>query len=53
MIIPTRQMDSLQAAIDVYINSSAEHTCSRENRLDESIDDIADDRLDVIARMET
>lgn len=45
--------DSLQAAIDVYINSSTGMLISREDRLDESIDDIADDRLDIIARMES
>jgi flagellar hook-associated protein 2 len=45
--------DSLKAAIDVYINSSTGMLISREDRLDESIDDIADDRLDVIARMES
>ena len=37
----------------MYINSSTGMLISREGRLDESIDDIADDRLDIIARMES
>lgn len=45
--------DLLKTSIDTYINSSTGMLISRENRLDDAIDDIADDRLDVIARMES
>ena len=44
--------DLLTASIDTYVNASTEMLISRENRIDGAIDDIADDRLDVIARME-
>lgn len=43
--------DTLKSAIDTYINSTSGMLVSRENRIDDSIDDIADDRLDVVARM--
>ena len=43
--------DVLKDAIDTYINSSSGMLVSREDRIDDSIDDIADDRLDVIERM--
>ena len=43
--------DVLKSTIDTYINSSSGMIVARENRLDDSLDDIADDRLDVIARM--
>jgi flagellar hook-associated protein 2 len=45
--------DLLKTSIDTYINSSTGMLISRENRIDDAIDDIADDRLDVIARMES
>jgi len=43
--------DLLKISIDTYINSSTGMLVSRETRIEDSIDDIADDRLDVIARM--
>ena len=43
--------DLLKTSIDTYINSSTGMLVSRETRIEDSIDDIADDRLDVIARM--
>ena len=43
--------DVLKDAIDTYVNSSSGMLVSREDRIDDSIDDIADDRLDVIERM--
>ena len=43
--------DLLKASIDTYINTSTGMLVSRENRIDGTIDDIADDRLDVVARM--
>jgi len=43
--------DVLSSAIDTYINNSSGMLVAREDRIDQSIDDIADDRLDVIARM--
>ena len=43
--------DQLKSAIDVYINSSSGMLNSREDRIEDSIDDIADSRLDIIARM--
>jgi flagellar hook-associated protein 2 len=43
--------DLLKATIDTYVNSSTGMLVSRENRIDLAIDDIADDRLDVVARM--
>lgn len=45
--------DLLKTSIDTYINSSTGMLISRETRIEDSIDDIADDRLDVIARMES
>ena len=45
--------DLLTASIDTYVNASTGMLISRENRIDDAIDDIADDRLDVIARMES
>jgi len=45
--------DLLRASIDTYVNSTSGMLISRENRIDNAIDDIADDRLDVIARMES
>jgi flagellar hook-associated protein 2 len=45
--------DLLAASIDTYVNASTGMLISRENRIDDAIDDIADDRLDVIARMES
>jgi flagellar hook-associated protein 2 len=43
--------DLLKTSIDTYINSSTGMLVSRETRIEDSIDDIADDRLDVVARM--
>lgn len=43
--------DKLKSVIDVYINTSTGMLLSKEDRIQDSIDDIADDRLDVIARM--
>ena len=45
--------DLLKTSIDTYINSSTGMLISRENRIDAAIDDIADDRLDVVARMQS
>ena len=45
--------DLLASSIDTYVNASTGMLISRENRIDDAIDDIADDRLDVIARMES
>jgi flagellar hook-associated protein 2 len=45
--------DLLKASIDTYINTSTGMLVSRENRIDGAIDDIADDRLDVVARMQS
>lgn len=45
--------DTLKTLLDTYINSSTGMLIARENRIDDSLDDIADDRLDVIARMES
>jgi flagellar hook-associated protein 2 len=43
--------DVLKDAIDVYVNSSTGMLAAREDRIDIAISDIADDRLDVVARM--
>ena len=43
----------LVASIDTYINTSTGMLVSRETRIDGAIDDIADDRLDVVARMQS
>ena len=43
--------DLLKTEIDVYINNSSGMLNSREDRIEDSIDDIADDRLDIISRM--
>lgn len=43
--------DNLKNIIDTYINASTGMLISKEDRIQNSIDDIADDRLDVIARM--
>lgn len=43
--------DTLTAALDTYINSSTGMLTAQETRLSGSIDDIADDRLDIISRM--
>ena len=43
--------DNLKSVIDTYINTSTGMLISKEDRIQNSIDDIADDRLDVIARM--
>ena len=43
--------DLLKTTIDTYINSSSGMLISRETRLEDSIDDLADERLDIIARM--
>ena len=45
--------DLLATSIDTYVNASSGMLISRENRIGDSIDNIADDRLDVIARMES
>jgi flagellar hook-associated protein 2 len=45
--------DLLKASIDTYINTSTGMLVSRETRIDGAIDDIADDRLDVVARMQS
>lgn len=45
--------DSLKTLLDTYINSSSGMLIARENRIDNSLDDIAEDRLEVIARMES
>lgn len=43
--------DLLKTEIDVYINTTSGMLNAREDRIEDSIDDIADDRLDIIARM--
>lgn len=43
--------DTLRASIDAYINSSTGMLVSRETRITESLGDIGDDRLEVVARM--
>lgn len=43
--------DLLTTAIDTYINSTTGMLVAKETRLDGSIDDIADARLDIITRM--
>lgn len=43
--------DSLLSSLDTYINSSSGMLLAREDRIEQSIADIADDRLDVVARM--
>jgi flagellar hook-associated protein 2 len=43
--------DKLSSVIDTYINSTSGMLPTREDRLEDSLDDIADERLDVIARM--
>lgn len=45
--------DLLKTSIDTYLNASTGMLISRETRIDAAIDDIAEDRLDVIARMES
>jgi flagellar hook-associated protein 2 len=45
--------DSLKTLLDTYINSSSGMLIARETRIDNSLDDIAEDRLEVIARMES
>lgn len=45
--------DSLRSTIDTYINSSTGMLLQREQRLEASIKDIADDRVDLLARMES
>lgn len=43
--------DNLKTIIDTYVNSSTGMLVARETRIDDSLADIADDRLDVLARM--
>jgi len=43
--------DLLKTEIDVYINNTSGMLNAREDRIEDSIDDIAEDRLDIIARM--
>ena len=43
--------DLLKAAIDTYINTSTGMLVAREDRIDSSLDDVADDRLDIVSRM--
>ena len=43
--------DSLLSSLDTYINSSTGMLLAREDRIEQSVADIADDRLDVVARM--
>ena len=45
--------DLLKASIDTYVNSSTGILISRENSIDGAIDDVAEDRLDIITRMES
>ena len=45
--------DALRSTIDTYINSSTGMLLQREQRLGASIDDIADDRVSLLARMES
>ena len=49
----TGMADLLRESIDVYINSSTGMLVSREQSLNSAIDEIADDRLDVLTRMES
>ena len=44
--------DLLKASIDIYVNSSTGLLVSRENAIDGAIEDIADNRLDIVTRME-
>lgn len=43
--------DVIRSTIDTYIDSSNGMLVSREDRIDTAIDDIGDDRLDVLARI--
>ena len=43
--------DSLLSSLDTYINASTGMLLAKEDRLEQSIADIAEDRLDVVARM--
>lgn len=43
--------DLLKATIDTYINTSTGMLIAREDRIDSSLDDVADDRLDIVSRM--
>ena len=45
--------DVIKATIDTYINSTSGMLEVREDRIDSAIDDIDDDRLDIITRMES
>ncbi|MDA9837826.1 flagellar filament capping protein FliD [Luminiphilus sp.] len=48
----TGMADLLKASIDIYVNSSTGLLVSRENAIDGAIEDIADNRLDIVTRME-
>ena len=45
--------DTLKTTIDTYLNSSTGMLIAQESRLDDALDDIAEDRLAVVARMES
>jgi flagellar hook-associated protein 2 len=43
--------DLIKSTIDIYVNTSSGMLSSRETQIDSEIDDIADDRLDIVERM--
>ena len=45
--------DIIRSALDGYINSTSGMLVVREDRIEDSIDDISDDRLKIISRMES